>query len=1152
MPSTVSLADKYDVASGRIFLTGVQALVRLPIMQRQRDQTAGLNTAGFVSGYRGSPLATYDMQLMRAKSWLDAHHVRFQPGLNEELALTSVWGTQQAEARGEGRYDGVFALWYGKGAGTDRSGDAFRHGNNAGSSRHGGVLCLLGDDHRAESSSAVHASEHAMLDYMIPVLNPADVQEILEYGLIGIAMSRFTGSWVGLKCNHDVVESAASIEVDPARAMPILPSDSVIPPGGLNLRVPDSPLAQEARLHDFRIPAIKAFCRANGLDRVVFRPDGARIGIITTGKTVHDITEALGDFGIGAARAKELGLALYKVAVPWPLEPEGLRAFCDGLETIVCIEEKRAIVEPQVKELLFGHPTVRQVAGKLDLEGKPLFPAKGILTSGQIARAIGGLLVAIRPDAGLQRKLDELDARTRSLPLPPVPMDRKPYFCSGCPHNRSTVLPEGSLGGAGTGCNYMAQWMDRRQNRYTQMGADGANWIGEAPFSKRAHMFQNMGDGTYVHSGLLAIRATIAANVNITYKILYNDAVAMTGGQPHDAPLSVPMIARQVLDEGAKRVVVVADDPARYGPSQGLPQGVTLHPRAELDEVQRELRDIPGVTVLIYDQMCATERRRRRKRGLMPESTRRAFINHLVCEGCGDCGVKSNCVSILPRETALGRKRRIDQHSCNTDLSCTEGFCPSFVTVEGGRLKTPAPASDIARPPLPEPALPVLARPYNIVLSGVGGTGVVTVSSILGMAAHIDGKRPAMLDMMGLAQKGGAVTSHIRIAAAGHAGIAARVAEGNADLVIGADIMSVVGIEPISTIGRGTKGLVNTAEVLPGDFTRDPDLQFPVEALRLRLEATGADITYLAATELAEQAVGDTVATNLLMLGAAWQRGLLPLSRASIVQAISLNGVAVDASLAAFEAGRHAAVLAGEPRSEKSAPDAASELRDARDLHRRLLSDYQDDRYAALYAEFVDRVEAAEQRAVPGATRLTLAVARNLGKLMAIKDEYEVARLLTSDAFRRDLEGQFEGDYRLHYHLAPPLLARRDPLTGEPRKQTYGPWLSPVLKLVAKLKRLRGSVFDVFGWTEERRRERRLISDYRHRIEQVLDALTPSSHMTAVQIAELPSRIRGFGHVKERSIAAANARESELMADFQNNGTPARDRDIPALNSVRT
>ncbi|MGE0211769.1 MAG: indolepyruvate ferredoxin oxidoreductase family protein [Parvibaculaceae bacterium] len=1132
----VSLDDKYDLAEGRIFLTGVQALVRLPLVQRRRDEEAGLNTAGYVTGYRGSPLATYDMQLLRGRKWLETANVRFQPGLNEDLALTSVWGSQQAEARGDGKHDGVFALWYGKGAGIDRSGDAFRHGNNAGSSRNGGVLILMGDDHRAESSSAVHASEFSMADFNVPVLNPADIQDILDFGLLGIAMSRFTGSWVSLKCNHDVVESGASILVDENRARPVLPTDFKLPPGGLNLRIPDTPLAQEARVIDWRLPAIKAFCRANGIDRTVFKPKGARLGIVTTGKAYLEVLQALEDLRIDTADAEHWGIALYKVGMPWPLEPEGVKAFCEGLDTILCVEEKRGLIEPQVKDILFAERNVRSVIGKHDEAGRTLFPATGTLSSNRIGIEIGRRLLEAREDAALRSRWEELEAREAPRDAAILPFARKPYFCSGCPHNRSTVVPEGSRGGAGTGCNYMVMWMDRRSDGYTQMGADGTNWIGEAPFSKRDHMFQNMGDGTYNHSGLLAIRACIAAGVNITFKILYNDAVAMTGGQVHDGPLSVAGIARQVLAEGVQQVVVVADDPAR---NAGIPN-VTLRHRDEIDAVQRELREVPGVTVLIYDQMCATEKRRRRKRGLLDDPQKRAFINHQVCEGCGDCGVKSNCVSILPKETDFGRKRMIDQHSCNKDYSCLDGFCPSFVTVEGGRLRRPEVVKAAPADPLPEPSVPALDHPYGIVIAGVGGAGIVTTSSILGMAAHLDGKGCTTLDMMGLAQKGGAVTSHIRIARDPSASRAARIPEGSADLVLGCDIMSVAGVEPLSTIARDRcEVIVNTNEIIPGEFTRTPDLEFPSQSLRHQIEATAGRkaVRYLDATAMAKEVTGDPITTNMLLVGFAFQQGLVPLSREAIHRAVEINGASVEANLAAFEAGRRLfADLQRKPvtsnRQAEPKPDLATGLDGLIDARAAFLTDYQDEAYAERYRRFVGKVREVEAARVPPSAALTAAVARNLAKLMAYKDEYEVGRLHASDAFRQDLERQFEGSYRLRFHLAPPLLARRDPVTGEPRKMAFGPWMLGVLRLLSRLKGLRGTTFDIFGYTAERSLERQLIREYETTIEGLLPELGSHNHATAVSIASLPETIRGFGHVKLASIAKAKDRECELLETY--------------------
>ena len=985
------------------------------------------------------------------------------------------------------------------------------------------------------SSSAVHASEFSMLDFNIPVLNPADIKDILDFGLLAIPMSRFTGSWISLKCNHDVVESGGSILVDDHHPSWALPKDFTPTPDGLNIRIPDTPLAQERRVIEGRLPAVKAFARVNGIDRTVFKPAGARLGIVTTGKTYLDVLQALEDLGLRFRKGGATGIGALQGGHPWPLEPVGIRSFCVGLETVICIEEKRALIEPQLKDMLFGEGTVRRILGKLDENGQPLFPATGTLSSNRIAIEIGRRLLALRGDQALERQLEELATREAPRDSAVLPFARKPYFCSGCPHNRSTVVPEGSRGGAGTGCNYMVMWMDRRSDGYTQMGADGANWIGKSPFSNRSHMFQNMGDGTYNHSGLLAIRACVAAGVNITFKILYNDAVAMTGGQGHDGPLSVDSIVRQVLAEGVRKVVVVADEPRRHAAIAGA----SVSHRDEIDAVQRELRDISGVTVLIYDQMCATEKRRRRKRGLLPEPQRRVFINHQVCEGCGDCGVKSNCVSILPRETAFGRKRMIDQHSCNKDYSCIDGFCPSFVTVEGGRLRR-APAVPQGSDALPEPALPALDRPYGIVLSGVGGAGIVTTASVLGMAAHLEGRGCTTLDMMGLAQKGGAVTSHLRISRDPERALAARIPEGSADLVLGCDIMSVAAAEPLSTMARSrSQVIVNTHEIIPGEFTRTPDYAFPAQPLRLQIEAAAGpeNVRYLEATELAKAMTGDPITANMLLVGFAYQLGLLPLSAEAIRRAIAINGAAVDANIAAFEAGRQLhGVSKGKPLIKSVSPSEAlqkSGLDALIDERVAFLTAYQDEAYAERYRSFVKEIRNFEARVASGSLALTEAVARNLSKLMAYKDEYEVARLHASKSFRRDVEAQFEGDYRLRFHLAPPFLARRDPITGEPRKITFGPWMMGVFQVLARLRRLRGTPLDLFGHTEERRRERQLVSDYRATVRRIIVDLRPDNLALAVEIAGLPQAIRGYGHVKGASMAAAKAREEALLAAYR-------------------
>ncbi|GEO16695.1 indolepyruvate ferredoxin oxidoreductase family protein [Microvirga aerophila] len=1139
-----SLEDKYLLGDGQVFLTGVQALVRLPMLQRSMDTAAGLNTAGYVTGYPGSPLASYDVQLRQAQMLLADNGVRFQPGLNEDLAMTSIWGSQQGEVRGDSKVDGVFALWYGKGAGLDRSGDALRHGNLAGSSKHGGVLLLLGDDHRAESSSVTHNAEYTMVDFMMPLLNPADITELIEYGLFGIAMSRYSGSWVGLKCMHDVVESAASIHITSAPRQWQIPGDFEVPPGGLGLRYPDTPLAQEARLHHFKIDAVRAFARANRIDRPVWKQPSSRLGIVTTGKTYLDVLEALDDLGITEERANELGLAMYKVGMPYPLEPQGARAFCEGLETAFVVEEKRSLIEAQLKDLLFNSPDAPAVIGKTDEEGRAILPSSGVLSSNQIGIWIGRLLMAQCDDAQLHGKLRMLEDREAGKVIPLAPMDRRPSFCSGCPHNRSTVVPEGSRGGAGTGCNYMVMWMDRGSVGYTQMGADGVNWIGEAPFSNRDHVFQNLGDGTYTHSGLLAIRATVAAGVNITYKILFNGVVAMTGGQPHDFELTPAVIARQVLAEGARKVIVVAEDTSRTR-HEGMPEGVDIRHRDELDQVQRQLREIKGVTVIIYDQMCATEKRRLRKRGQLADPPKRAFINHLVCEGCGDCSAKSSCVSVLPRETAFGRKREIDQYSCNKDFSCTDGFCPSFVTVHGGELRKADVVENGVAVHLPRPPQLPLDRPYNIVLAGVGGTGVITLAAVLGMAAHLEGKGCAILDMMGLAQKGGAVTSHLRVAAAPSDVRAARIPAGTADVVLGCDILALASHEPISTIGYDrTVVLVNTNEAMPGDFARNRDLSFPGQALRKRIEAASgqANVTYVDATRQAMQSVGDTIGTNTYMLGIAYQRGLIPISEEAIERAFEINGVGVALNKAAFRAGRVAALSGPAEHAAEAGGRTGVDEFDLPALisHREsFLTDYQDGSYAARYRDFVDEVRRVEQSRAPGSTELAFAVAESLAKLMSYKDEYEVARLYTGGEFEQDLKSRFAGSYRLEFSLAPPIFARRDRTTGELKKQSYGPWIFSVFKVLARLRRLRGTMFDPFGHSAERRGERALIEEYRQTIAHLLKDLAPANHATAVAIASLPKGIRGYGHIKEKAIREARDKQAQLLEEYRGTAYPA-------------
>ena len=982
---------------------------------------------------------------------------------------------------------------------------------------------------------------------MIPILNPAGVQEVLDYGLYGWAMSRFTGAWVALKTMHETIESTAAIDASLERINIVIPSDFQIPEGGLNIRLNDPILAQEARLHDFKRDAMLAFVRANKLNRTI--TSGGRdpkIGIITTGKSYLDVRQAFDELGIDEVKCNELGLRLYKVGCPWPLSRRELQDFASGLDLVIVVEEKRSLIEVQVREELYGTANQPVCIGKHDEEGNWLFPVKGALDPNEVAICIGERLLKYHRNDDIAQRVARLKefqriaAETRDI------AQRIPYFCSGCPHNSSTVVPEGMRAYAGIGCHFMAQWMDRSTLGYTQMGGEGANWVGEAPFSKRAHVFQNIGDGTYNHSGYMAIRAAIAAKTNITYKILFNDAVAMTGGQANDGGLTVPQVARQVAAEGAKRVVVVTDEPDKYPSGTAWPAGLTVHHRDDLMQVQKGLAEIPGVTVLIYDQTCAAEKRRRRKRHTFPDPDKRVIINELVCEGCGDCGVKSNCVSVQPLETEWGRKRTIDQSSCNKDFSCVKGFCPSFVTVHGAKLKKGAGvAADHELPVLPEPKLPAIARTYNIIVTGVGGTGIVTIGGILGMAAHLEGRGVGVLDMAGLAQKGGAVFSYIRFAEEPQDIHAIRVAAGRADLVLGGDIVVAGTRKVLAAVKRGaTEMVVNTAEFLPGEFTRNADFSLPSERLKRTITAdAGSDKThFIDATRLTTALFGQSIGTNMFLVGYAYQLGAIPLSAAAIERAIELNGEAVAMNKAAFHWGRRAAV--DRAQVEALAKPAAAATSDARHLSEsfdetvarrvKFLTAYQNAAYAARYRAAVDRVKAAEAARAPGKCGLADAVARYLFKLMAYKDEYEVARLYSDGAFLQQVAGTFEGDnLRFEFHLAPPLLARRDRTTGLPRKMSFGPWLLPAFRLLAKLKFLRGTPFDPFGRTLERRTERKLIEDYESMLDQVLAALTPDNHHLAVGLAAIPEKIRGFGYVKERHLLAAKADEAALLEQFR-------------------
>jgi indolepyruvate ferredoxin oxidoreductase len=1136
----VALNDKYTAASGRAVMTGTQALVRLPLLQKARDRAAGLNTAGFISGYRGSPLGGYDQQLWSARKFLESENIVFKPGLNEDLAATAVWGSQQAGLHGDAKYDGVFGLWYGKAPGVDRSGDAFRHANADGTSPHGGVLLVAGDDHASKSSTLPSQSEFALLDAEIPVLNPASVQEVLEFGLYGWAMSRYAGLWVGLIALADTMDSTATVDIRPGVPRIVMPADFVMPQGGLNIRLGMRPLEKELLLREYRVPAALAFARANPIDHLVTNPPNARLGIMTAGKSYLDVLQALHDLGIDDPAA--LGIRLYKVGLTAPIEPNGARAFAKGLELVLVIEEKRELMERQLRDVLYGlsgndWPVV---VGKRDRENKPLLPSVGDLSTAEIARAIAYCLPEAATNEHIQTRLQRLQYNDDVLKTLVAKNERGPYFCSGCPHNTSTKIPEGSRAAGGIGCHYLVTWMmpERSTDTFTQMGAEGTTWIGEAPFVTTPHIFSNLGDGTYFHSGLLAIRFSVATKANITYKLLFNDAVAMTGGQHVDGTLTVPMLSRQLADEGVGKIVVVSDQPEKYGAGSGLAHGVTVEHRDELDRVQRELREIPGVTAIIYDQTCAAEKRRRRKRGTFPDPDQRVFINQAVCEGCGDCSVQSNCLSVEPVETEFGRKRHIDQSSCNKDFSCVNGFCPSFVTVHGAKPRRMQAKLDPTTLPLPVPAAPQLGvEPYNILIAGVGGTGITSLAAILGMAAHLDGNGFSSLDMTGLAQKGGAVLSHMRINDGSEPINGSRIGTAMADLILAADpLVAVTQLALRAGGGDHTVTVLNNTVSPTAEFVHDRDTQYDMADNRRLLKQAAREIAEFDAHGAATRLLGDAMYANMMLLGFAWQRGLVPVSAEAMLRAIELNGAAVEANKRAFAWGRLAA-------EQPELVDAEAELKPQTPpvqtldelIARRVavLTDYQDAAYAERYRATVEKVRATEAAKTPGFTSLAAAVARNYFKLLAYKDEYEVARLYTDGSFKAALEKEFEGKLSLEFHLAPPLFNKPDPFTGRPKKTRFGPWTMRLFKLLASMKRLRGTKFDIFARSEDRKTERRLIAEYEAAIPELLIGLTPANHALAVALASVPDKIRGYGPVKAESVVTAKAKEAELLAKFR-------------------
>lgn len=1149
---TVSLEDKYALDTTSAYISGIEALARLPMLQHQRDLARGFNTAGFIAGYRGSPLGGLDQALWKAKPYLDRHHIHFLAAVNEDLAATAVWGSQQVNLFPGGKYDGVFALWYGKGPGVDRSMDVIKHANAFGSAPLGGVLAVVGDDHGAKSSTLAHQSEHMFIGASVPVLNPANVQEVLDFGILGWELSRYCGCWVALKAITDNMDAAISAQIDPCRVQISLPVDFVLPSDGVHGRWPDSALAQELRLNKYKIYAALAFARANKLNSTVMDSEQPRLGIMTTGKAHLDVMQALEDLGIDSAKAAALGLRVFKVGMSWPLEPVATHDFARGLEEILVVEEKRSVMEDQLTGQLYNWPVGERpiVVGEYDEHGVDLLPNVGELTPALVARAIASRIRRYHTDPVIEQRLHFYQQKEQSLAMPRRHLQRKPHYCSGCPHSRSTRIPSGSIALGGIGCHYMGIWEtgDREVKTFTQMGGEGVTWVGQAPFTERAHVFQNLGDGTYFHSGLLAIRQTIASGVNITYKILYNDAVAMTGGQPVDGPFSVEQLILQLRAEGVARIALVSENAASQRKSLQLFEGLTIDPRDRLLAIETELREITGTSVLIYQQGCAAQKRRSRNRGQLPAPQQRVVINPELCEGCGDCSRQSNCLSVQPLATELGRKRQIDQRSCNQDFSCLDGFCPSLVTVVGAELRKPilaktAADSDDFPPLLDPPPASIEQRPWNIVVAGIGGTGVLTVAALVAMAAHIEGLGCATMNQTGLAQKFGAVLSHVRVALSQSAIHTMRIPAGDADLLLGCDLVVAADDEALAKVNIDRSyALINSAETVTGDFVNDPDLDFPSAAMQQSIvEEVGQGAHFISSGAIAEALFGDTSANNVFLLGYACQQSLLPVSVRALEQAIKLNDVAVALNLNAFLWGRRAAQdLARVLAVAQLAPtfEALSGLNEIVEDRCRRLVDYHSAAYADRYRALVAKVYAYEQLLWADSDAvLSKAVAVNYYKLLAYKDEYEVARLYSNGAFKRHLATLFEGqvgvDYHLEYHLAPPLLAGRDPDTGATLKRRFPHCAGVLFKVLASLKFLRGTVFDVFSYSGDRKLERRMVTDYEQTIDSILACADPNMLNVAVELASAAQHIRGFGSVKERSYAEFTALTKPLLQQLR-------------------
>ena len=1157
-----TLDDKYLQAGGRVFMSSNHALVRLPLDQARRDRAAGLKTAAYISGYRGSPLGVYDSALWGAQKLLDEHNIVFKPGLNEELAVSAIRGSQELSWFGKSEFDGVFGLWYGKGIGVDRACESLKLGNLEGSAANGGFLVVAGDDHGGKSSDSAHQSEHTLMAAMIPILYPSTIDEIIEFGLFGWSMSRFSGCYVALKCVTDTLDLSGCIELpDPYRVYPA-PTDILLPPEGLNLRQNLPPLVEEQWLVNHRLPAATAFARANGIDKVIIGGEHRSLSIVSAGKAYLDTMQALTDLGLDEPRCRRLGIRLYKPGLVWPMDPEKLSDYAQGSRAVLVVEEKRPVIEDQVAQHLYGLNAGKRPAltGKKDIHGAALLPSVGELTVAGIRRALRTLLVQLGiTDDGVEARYAafcQLETRATGAG---GDMVRPAYFCSGCPHNTSTRIPEGSRAMGGIGCHgLVAVVMDRNTMQFMPMGHEGSPWNCVSHFVDTPHLFQNIGDGTYSHSGILAIRAAVAAGVNITYKLLYNDAVAMTGGQPVESQATPVDMVRQLLAEGVRPVHLVSDQPEHYANIR-LPEYCSVYHRDELDQLQRQLRETKGVTAIVYEQTCAAEKRRRRKRGLLEDPDKRLFINPEVCEGCSDCSVQSNCISIVPLETEFGRKRKIDQSSCNKDYSCVNGFCPSFVTVTGAGIAVRS-SGDAARldqliASLPAaPMAPMDERGYNLLVAGIGGTGVLTIGALLGMAAHLDGKGCTVLDQTGMAQKGGSVTSHIRIGPDPGSIYTSRLSEGMTNVLIACDLIVGSGQAVLKTVRPGVTAAVLNTDIAPtGDFQTNKYLDLGEARLRGAIVKAidGGPIYSLHGSKLATDLTGDSIGTNMLMLGYAMQQGLLPLSLTSIQRAIVLNGSFVEGNLRTFALGRLAAhdpaalALELEAESEIIPLDTVADVLASRT---RLLAAYQNAAYAARYKDFVQDIHRqVSARGLEDGERFVREVALTLARLMAYKDEYEVARLYTDPVFMQRMREQFSGDFRISFNLAPPMLRGTD-ACGRPKKRSFGPWIMTAFRLLKSMTVLRGSPLDPFGYSAERRLERRLIQDYRALIESIVSRLDQVNLAAAVELARAASDIGGYGPVKEASVQRYESLLEKLLENF---AAPSPQQAIPALLDVR-